>query len=92
MDVMQTVTETSDATLLEAYASERSQDAFAQVVRRHIDGVYGVARRRVRYATRVKRDPQHGRGDYGRQRRDRPRAGGETVAAGGSACPLGAAG
>jgi RNA polymerase sigma factor (sigma-70 family) len=37
----------SDRTLLDAFVRERSQDAFAQLVHRHIDLVYATSRRRV---------------------------------------------
>lgn len=36
-----------DASLLRQYAQERAEDAFAEVVRRHINGVYSAALRRV---------------------------------------------
>lgn len=36
-----------DATLLRRYATERSEAAFAELVRRHLDRVYSAARRRV---------------------------------------------
>jgi RNA polymerase sigma factor (sigma-70 family) len=36
-----------DATLLRRYADSRAQDAFAELVRRHIGGVYSAALRRV---------------------------------------------
>ena len=36
-----------DATLLRRYATERAEDAFAELVRRHVDGVYSAALRRV---------------------------------------------
>lgn len=37
----------SDAELLRLYAAERAQDAFAELVRRHLNVVYGVALRRT---------------------------------------------
>jgi RNA polymerase sigma factor (sigma-70 family) len=37
----------SDAELLQCYAETRAEDAFAEVVRRHLDGVYSAASRRV---------------------------------------------
>ncbi|MEO5957530.1 MAG: sigma factor [Opitutaceae bacterium] len=36
-----------DATLLRRYAEIRDEAAFAELVRRHLDGVYSIARRRV---------------------------------------------
>lgn len=36
-----------DVTLLRRYASERAEDAFAEIVHRHLDGVYSAALRRV---------------------------------------------
>ena len=36
-----------DVTLLRRYATDRAQDAFAELVRRHLDGVYSAALRRV---------------------------------------------
>src|SRR4051812_3506439 len=36
-----------DATLLRRYAEIRAEDAFAELVRRHLDGVYSAALRRV---------------------------------------------
>jgi RNA polymerase sigma factor (sigma-70 family) len=36
-----------DATLLRRYAETRAEDAFAELVRRHLDGVYSSALRRV---------------------------------------------
>src|SRR4051812_5046040 len=38
---------TSDAELLQSYVSDRSNKAFAELVRRHLDGVYSAALRRV---------------------------------------------
>ena len=39
---------TSDLDLLRQFARENSQDAFAEIVRRHLDLVYSAARRQVR--------------------------------------------
>ena len=39
---------TSDFDLLERYARENSQDAFAEIVRRHVDLIYSAALRQVR--------------------------------------------
>jgi len=36
-----------DVTLLRRYATDRAEDAFAELVRRHLDGVYSTALRRV---------------------------------------------
>lgn len=36
-----------DGTLLRRYAADRAEDAFAEIVRRHLDGVYSAALRRV---------------------------------------------
>jgi len=36
-----------DAELLRRYAQDHAEDAFAELVRRHVDFVYGVAVRRV---------------------------------------------
>ena len=36
-----------DAELLRRYAATRAEDAFAELVRRHLDGVYSAALRRV---------------------------------------------
>ncbi|MBC7366500.1 MAG: sigma-70 family RNA polymerase sigma factor [Undibacterium sp.] len=36
-----------DATLLRRYTDDRAEDAFAELVRRHLDGVYSAALRRV---------------------------------------------
>ena len=36
-----------DAELLRRYAGTRAEDAFAELVRRHLDGVYSAALRRV---------------------------------------------
>jgi RNA polymerase sigma factor (sigma-70 family) len=38
---------TDDATLLRRYAQTRTEDAFAELVRRHLDAVYSAALRRV---------------------------------------------
>ena len=37
----------ADAELLQRYADDHSEDAFAELVRRHLDGVYSAALRRV---------------------------------------------
>ena len=39
---------TSDLDLLRQFARENSQDAFAEIVRRHLDLVYSAALRQVR--------------------------------------------
>ena len=39
---------TDDSTLLRRYAEERSEDAFTELVRRHLDFVFSVAMREVR--------------------------------------------
>ncbi len=36
-----------DVTLLRRYAADRAEDAFAEIMRRHLDGVYSAALRRV---------------------------------------------
>ena len=38
---------TDDAPLLSRYVRERSESAFAEIVHRHLDGVYSTALRRV---------------------------------------------
>lgn len=45
-----------DATLLRRYVSEGAQDAFTELVRRHIDGVYSSALRRVGGDTHLAED------------------------------------
>lgn len=40
-------TMTDDASLLRSYAEERTETAFAELVRRHLDGVYSAALRRL---------------------------------------------
>lgn len=45
-----------DATLLRRYAEERAEDAFAELVRRHLDGVYSAALRRVGGDTHLAED------------------------------------
>lgn len=45
-----------DAALLRRYVAERSEDAFAQLVRRHVDGVYSAALRRVGGDTHLAED------------------------------------
>lgn len=37
----------ADSILLRRYAEQRAEDAFAELVRRHLDGVYSAALRRV---------------------------------------------
>lgn len=39
---------TDDALLLRRYAEERTETAFAELVRRHLDGVYSATLRRRR--------------------------------------------
>ena len=48
-----------DATLLRRYAEEKSEAAFAEFVRRHIDLVYAAALRRTGDAHRAKDVAQH---------------------------------
>ena len=45
-----------DSTLLRRYAEERAEDAFAELVRRHLDGVYSAALRRVGGDTHLAED------------------------------------
>lgn len=45
-----------DALLLRRYARERAEDAFAELVRRHLDGVYSAALRRVGGDTHLAED------------------------------------
>jgi RNA polymerase sigma factor (sigma-70 family) len=47
---------TSDAELLSRYAHARSEPAFAELVRRHVDFVHGVARRRLGGDTHLAQD------------------------------------
>src|SRR5688572_27670944 len=42
---MQTLTDSSDADLIDQFAATRSPQAFAELVRRHVDLVYSAARR-----------------------------------------------
>lgn len=45
-----------DSELLRRYAQNRSEEAFSELVRRHLDFVYGVALRHVRNDTHLARD------------------------------------
>ena len=45
-----------DAALLRRYAQDRAEDAFAELVRRHVDGVYSTALRRVGGDTHLAED------------------------------------
>src|SRR4051812_2697850 len=45
-----------DAELLCRYARDRAEDAFAELVRRHLDGVYSAALRRVGGDTHLAED------------------------------------
>jgi RNA polymerase sigma factor (sigma-70 family) len=45
-----------DAALLRRYARDRAEDAFAELVRRHLDGVYSAALRRVGGDTHLAED------------------------------------
>lgn len=47
---------TDDATLLQRYARERSQNDFAELVRRHLDFVYSAALRQVNGDTHLAKD------------------------------------
>ncbi|ATC65362.1 hypothetical protein CMV30_16215 [Nibricoccus aquaticus] len=46
----------TDAELLRRYAADRSESAFAELVRRHLDGVYSSALRRVGFDTHLAQD------------------------------------
>jgi RNA polymerase sigma factor (sigma-70 family) len=46
----------TDADLLRDYAADRSESAFAELVRRHLDGVYSAALRRVGGDTHLAKD------------------------------------
>jgi RNA polymerase sigma factor (sigma-70 family) len=46
----------TDAELLRRYAADRSETAFAELVRRHLDGVYSSALRRVGFDTNLAQD------------------------------------
>jgi RNA polymerase sigma factor (sigma-70 family) len=46
----------TDAALLQLYAETRSEEAFAELVRRHLDGVYSTALRRVGGDTHLAED------------------------------------
>jgi RNA polymerase sigma factor (sigma-70 family) len=46
----------ADADLLQRYADDHSEDAFAELVRRHLDGVYSSALRRVGGDTHLAQD------------------------------------